>query len=393
MTVPASIATARVDRLLGRTFSLAAFALSVESAVNFFSQLKYLNAIPGLILVGILWCTTIAVIYTLWFGSANYLFMRIHALYMPVLIFTWPFLLIQDVPQDGTFYPWIWWGVDTGWVAIALSFKWRISALYYIVCIGMMQLIFSLPMGGSHSQITLVTDSLYTSLTNACLSVIALLIRHAAQNTDKANYEYIQAQVLQAEAEAKARERLRLDGLIHDSVLTALIRANQAKTEEDAKASAELAAVALKKLSDIQQGVVSEEAIYCSELFDSIIASAKIIDPELEVRKNCAGVVSVPPEQATALTEATIQALHNSLIHAGPKVKRELSLRSTKSAIKIVIKDDGKGFRLSRVNKGRLGLKVSIIGRMRAAGGSAYINSAPGRGATVVLEWENKCSP
>lgn len=390
MKTPATIATARVDKLLGRTFAAGAVALNLESGLNFYGQLQYLNQPLAWLLVSILWATTLGMVYTFWFGSSNYLFVKIHALYIPVLILSWPFLLSQEVPQDGGFYPWIWWGVDTGWVAVALAFKWRTALVYYISCITLMQVFFSLPMGGSHEDLTLVTDSIYTTLTNACLSIIALMIRYAAQKSDAANSEAIQAEVQRAQAEGSAREKLRIDGLIHDSVLTALLSAAQAKSDREAKTSSELAATALVKLSDIQRGDSSKSSLYCGELFDSIIVAAQRINPEIKIKKNCAVSIPVDSETASALTEATIQAVHNSVLHAGAKATRELSLKSTSSALKIVIKDDGVGFRVSQVNRGRLGIRVSIIGRMESAAGSAHVVSSPGQGTTVVLEWDKK---
>jgi len=390
MKTPATIATARVDKLLGKTFSVAAVALSIESGFNFYGQLDYLNQPLAWLMVAILWSTTIATVYTFWFGQSNFMIVQIHALFMPVLILTWPFMLAQEVPQDGTFYPWIWWGVDTGWVAMALSFKWRATVIYYIGCIFFMQVIFSLPMGGSHQDIILITDSLYTLLTNACLSIIALMIRFAAQRSDAANSEAIQAEVLRAEAEGKAREKLRIDGLIHDSVLTALISATHAKNDDEARTSSELAKTALAKLSEIQKGETSQSSLYCGELFDSIILAAQRIYPEIKIKKNCATSIPVDSETASALTEATIQAVHNSVVHAGAKATRELSLKSTSAGLKIVVKDDGVGFRVAQVNRGRLGIKISIIARMESVAGSAHVVSSPGQGTTVILEWEKK---
>jgi signal transduction histidine kinase len=390
MPLSTTIARARVDRLLGRTLALGAIALSLESGLNFYSQLQYLNQPVAWFLAAVLWGTLATVVYTFWFGKANYLYLRIHALYMVVLLLTWPFVLTSEVPQDGSFYPWLWWGLGTGWIAAALSLSWRFALAYYIILIGIMQYIFSQPMGGSHPPISLVTDGLYTFLTNASISVIALMIRHAAIKSDEANAEAIRAEVLQAETEAKAKEKLRLDGLIHDTVLTALISAAQAKNEEEAKASSALAASALQKLSEVQNGTYAQEQVYCSELFDSIILAANRIDPNLKAKKNCQASIAVDSAAVSALTEATIQAIHNSITHAGTNASRELSLKSSKSGIKIVILDDGKGFRVSQVNRGRLGIKVSIIGRMESVGGSAHVMSEPGKGTTVVLEWSKK---
>jgi len=390
MPYVATYARARVDRLIGRTFSAGAIALSIESGLNFYGQLKYLNQPFAWALTLVLWCTTIAFTYSFWFGKANYLYLRIHAIYMAVLILSWPFVLTTAVPQDGSFYPWIWWGLDTAWIAVALSFSWRFALFYYVSLIGLMQLIFSLPMGGSHTWVVLITDSFFTFLTNASISVIALMIRSAANRSDEANSEAIRAEVQQAEAEAKAKERLRLDGLIHDSVLTALISASQAKNAEEAKASAELAGTALRKLSEVQRGDMTQSSVYPSELFDSIILAAERIDPKIKYKKNIGTSISVDAETVSALTEATIQAVHNSLMHAGPNASRELSLKSSSAGIKIVILDDGKGFRVSQVNRSRMGIKFSIIGRMEAVGGSAHVVSQPRQGTTVVLEWSRK---
>jgi signal transduction histidine kinase len=390
MPISATIARARVDRLIGRTFAAGAIALSIESGLNFVGQIHYLNQALAWPLTIILWCTTIALTYSFWFGKANYLFLRIHALYMVVLVFSWPLVISAEVPQDGSFYPWIWWGIDTGWIAVALSFSWRFALVYYVSLIGVVQFMFSLPLGGSHQETVVLTDAIYTFLTNASISVIGLMIRYAADRSDKANSEAIKAEVLQAEAEARAKERVRLDGLIHDSVLTALISATQAKSDEEVKASAELAGTALRKLSEAQNLEGDTESVYCSELFDSIILAAERIDPQIRAKKNCTTSISVDSEAVSALTEATLQAIHNSIMHAGSKASRELSLKSSKAGIKVVILDDGKGFRVSQVNRGRLGIKTSIIGRMQSVGGSAHVVSQPGQGTTVVLEWSNR---
>ena len=90
-----------------------------------------------------------------------------------------------------------------------------------------------------------------------------------------------------------------------------------------------------------------------------------------------------------ALSEATIQAITNSKQHAGPGAECVVRMKGGANGIKIVIKDDGKGFRPSRVPKNRLGLRLSIINRVEAVGGTVKIDSAPGRGSAIILEWNN----
>jgi signal transduction histidine kinase len=42
---------------------------------------------------------------------------------------------------------------------------------------------------------------------------------------------------------------------------------------------------------------------------------------------------------------------------------------------------------MSRVPKNRLGIRVSIIERVELAGGRVFIDSRPGDGANIILEW------
>jgi len=385
-----TFATARVDRLIGRALAAGSILFSLEAFANFYSQLPLLNPTIAWTVIGLLWASTGTFVSSFWFGSANYLYLRIHAIYVACLPLLWPFLVDTPPSSTGTFYPWIWWGMSTGWLAAALSFKLRWVVLYVIGLNVVTQHVFTTTVGGSHSLQTAILDALYTILTNGSVAVIALMLRYAASRSDRANTERIKAAILQAQAEAQARERARLDSLVHDSVLTALISAGNASSSEETKAVSELATVAIERLKSADASYQVSESILCSSLFDSVIAAGLRVDPELDTKKSCLTSFEVNGEIASALTEATIQALQNSVLHAGAKAKRELHLKSSNGTLKIVIIDDGVGFRPSRLPKGRLGIKLSIQGRMDAIGGKAYINSAPLKGTTVVLEWSQQ---
>ena len=391
LTKPGStFATARVDRLIGRALAAGSILFSLEAFANFYSQLPLLNPIVAWTVIGLLWASTASFVVSFWFGSANYLYLRIHAIYVACLPLLWPFLVDTPPSPSGSFYPWIWWGMSTGWLAAALSFKLRLVVLYFIGINVLTHYLFTTPAGGSHSTQTAVLDALYTILTNGSVAVIALMLRYAASRSDKANTERIEAAILQAQAEAQARERARLDSLVHDSVLTALISAGNASSSEETKAVSELATVAIERLKAADANYQVSESILCSSLFDSVITAGLRVDPQLETKKSCLTSFEVNGEIASALTEATIQAIQNSVQHAGAKAKRELHLKSSNGTLKIVIIDDGVGFRPSRLPKGRLGIKLSIQGRLEAIGGKAYINSAPRKGTTIVLEWSQQ---
>ncbi len=385
---PAStFASARVDRLIGRALAAGSVLFALEGFANFYAQLPLLNQPLAWGIMGVLWATTVAYVVTFWFGSANYLYLKIHACYIVLLPLFWLLIVSTNPEVDGNFYPFVWWAMSTGWLAAALSFNLIWVVIYYLVGNVITQYVFSTPIGGSHPVSNLILDGLYTILTNGSVAVIALMLRHAAGKSDIANSQRIEAAILEAQVEAQAKERSRLDALVHDSVLTALISSGSANSKEETLASAELAALAIKRLQSAAGGYEESTSILCSSLFDSVITAVKRIDSDIEHKKTCLTSTEVSGEVAAALTEATIQAVQNSVLHAGSKAKREVHLKSSQGILKIVIKDNGIGFRPNRLPRGRLGIKLSIHGRMESAGGKARIVSAPRQGTTVILEW------
>ena len=384
--IRATFATARVNRLIGQAFAGASILLTAESTLNFISQQRYFFAPLAWAVAGLLWVTTLLYAFSFWFGSARFVYLKIHAIYMFALVAVWPIIVSKPVPVDGKFYPWLWWAVDTGWLAAALSFKLRWTVFYFITLNFVIQVLFSMPVGGSHEGAKLVTDFLFTLLTNGTAAVIALLLRAAAERTDRASAESIQSAILQAKVEAQVKVRERLDALVHDRVLTALISASRADSSAEVKAASDLANSALAKLVEVEN---TEETgtIFVSDLFQAISTAGLNLESNLVISQTQGTNWQLDRQTANAFTEATIQALQNSILHAGQKVQRELILKASDKDLKIVIKDDGRGFRPSRIPKGRLGIRVSVISRVESVGGEVHIASEPGKGATIVLEW------
>jgi signal transduction histidine kinase len=77
--------------------------------------------------------------------------------------------------------------------------------------------------------------------------------------------------------------------------------------------------------------------------------------------------------------------LENVLRHSGTNIA-ELDLGATEDVVSIVVTDNGTGFDPSMIAEDRLGLRASVIERIRSIGGTARIWSTPGEGTSIVME-------
>ena len=84
---------------------------------------------------------------------------------------------------------------------------------------------------------------------------------------------------------------------------------------------------------------------------------------------------------------AAAEAVRNSNRHAHSTTPTTVTVSLDSPKLTVVVADDGRGFDPQTVPADRLGITVSIRDRMAAIGGSADIDSAPGRGTRVSLRW------
>ncbi|MFI5086238.1 MAG: sensor histidine kinase, partial [Actinomycetales bacterium] len=83
-----------------------------------------------------------------------------------------------------------------------------------------------------------------------------------------------------------------------------------------------------------------------------------------------------------ALVQAAREAMLNAVRHAGTAVS--VYIEAGPASTDIFIKDRGPGFDQAAIGADRLGVRESIVGRMKRHGGSAAITSGPG-GTEVAL--------
>ena len=88
-----------------------------------------------------------------------------------------------------------------------------------------------------------------------------------------------------------------------------------------------------------------------------------------------------PSAQTDALLDATAQALLNAVTHGGEPIS--VYCEAGPGKVEVFVRDHGDGFDVQAVPPDRLGIRESIVGRIRRRGGSVEIVSRPGWGTEV----------
>ncbi|MFJ4919290.1 MacS family sensor histidine kinase [Streptomyces sp. NPDC088725] len=100
--------------------------------------------------------------------------------------------------------------------------------------------------------------------------------------------------------------------------------------------------------------------------------------------------VLLPPAAARELAAAVSAALDNVTRHAGADARAWILVEDWPHEVIVTVRDDGPGIpggRLARAEgEGRLGVALSIRGRLRELGGTAELISVPGQGTEVELK-------
>lgn len=383
-----SYAVNRVARMTAKFFSIVLLLSGAETALNAVSQLPHLNAVPALISLAAVLIGQLAIFIDSWFTSEYNWALVTYPIIVAAVLLSWNLQVPAGQPLPDGFQPWIWWALGAASLSAALSMPLIYGATYMVLQPLAWFFIHLQDFGGSASLQRAAQDSIYTFLWSACFAMLLIFLRYEARKVDLANQEVAAAKVRAAHTDAIEQERGRVDALIHDKVLTTLLVAADADTKtkfEHAKTLAEQALFALKSAKT--QSEETDDSVTSYSLFGVFFDRYRGADSGFTFSESGASDLTIPKAVVAALTEATLQAAENSLVHAGSNVERSITLRGTTKKIKIVIKDNGRGFRVSRIPKNRLGVRMSIIQRMESVGGRAIIDSAPGRGTAVILEW------
>ncbi|MEU3414516.1 DUF5931 domain-containing protein [Streptomyces sp. NPDC006658] len=214
------------------------------------------------------------------------------------------------------------------------------------------------------------------------------------------------ARALEIEAATRERERLARD--IHDGVLQvlAMVKRRGAALGGEAAELGRLAGeqeVALRTLvsgglvpvsrvsEDLAEGAVVRAVEEPDD--DGPLDLRALLAPYAGARVSLAepgAPVPLPPGAAREVAAAVGAALDNVRAHAGDGARAWILVEDEPDEIVVTVRDDGPGIPEGRLaqaeGEGRLGVALSIRGRLRDLGGGARIYSVPGQGTEVELK-------
>ena len=379
-------AVKQIDRLTGRVFTIASLATSAEVYYNSLNQQDILSPFWFYLSFGLIVTSQLVNLSNFWWGPANrngYLFQGLSYLFA---FATWPLQAAASAAMPFEHKPWLWWATGSASIAMGMFLpKWWAGA-YMLFVPTSWAFLYASELGSAAKLQFWLTDAVYVALFPATLVALVQLLRNAAAKVDEAYDEALAAQMVRVASETQILEQTRLDSVLYANVFEALKFAAKAKNADEYQQAVQSSKDGLARIENSR--TPQSEEVSTMSLFASLEEVAKRIDPECELAITGSSLTFMPKDVATALSDATVQALTNSIQHAGLKAKRRVRLKGTKRGLKLVISDNGLGFRPSRVPDQSLGFRFVIIRRVESVGGKVRIESEPSKGTTIILEWE-----
>jgi signal transduction histidine kinase len=216
------------------------------------------------------------------------------------------------------------------------------------------------------------------------------------------------ARALEIEATTRERERLARD--IHDGVLQvlAMVQRRGAVLGGEAGELGRMAGeqeIALRTLVsgglvpvsrvslDAAEGAVVRAVEEEPDEDDGAVDLRTLLAPYAAAKVSFAepgAPVPLPAPAAKELAAAVGAALDNVRRHAGADARAWILVEDEPGEVVVTVRDDGPGIPEGRLaqaeGEGRLGVALSIRGRLRHLGGSAELVSIPGQGTEVELK-------
>ena len=180
----------------------------------------------------------------------------------------------------------------------------------------------------------------------------------------------------------REEQRSEMAAHLHDSVLQTL-----ALIQNRAGASSEVARIARAQERELRGWLYDGDEPADSDLPTDLRDYAAALELDYPVHFDVVAAGASAERASGELAAAAREAMLNAARHAGGEVA--VYIEGSAARVDVFVRDRGPGFSLDEVAQDRLGVRESIVARMRRAGGSATVRpGAGGVGTEVHLAFE-----
>jgi hypothetical protein len=312
------------------------------------------------------------------------------ALIYVVALVTWPLAIITPTDHTLDRY-WLYLLITFATATATIAFSLPVAGVYLFAAPILYGVIRVTPQGGNATPLEATLETVYSILIGGAVVLIITLLRAAAAAVDLAQSAALDRYSLAVHAHATEIERVQVDSIVHDSVLTTLLSAARAYSPEAKRIASTMASNAIGHLREAALVTPDDGGtVRLGAVMRRISEAASSMSAPFELRTRDVSAQSMPLQAAEAVYSAAVQAMVNSLQHAGqdPRVSRWVAIRGALPAgIEVEVGDTGAGFSFVDLPAERMGLRVSIVERVTNAGGAVEIDSAVDEGTVISIRW------
>ena len=225
-------------------------------------------------------------------------------------------------------------------------------------------------------------------------NIVLLLLAGAVVGFAAELYEGTRRELAAAlEGAAAVRERERLARDIHDSVLQVLAYVQRRGNElgGEARDLGRMAGEQEARLRGLVSSGTLPEGGAADGDGDEVDVMA-LLRPHVSAGVHLSGPaepVALARDAALDLVAATLACLHNVKHHAGEGAQAWVLVEDEAGDVVVSVRDDGVGILAGRLDEarqqGRMGVSLSVRGRVADHGGTVRVHSAPGQGTEVEM--------
>lgn len=385
----APISRALLDSVLARALGVFALAFGAQAFPYLVGQFDALR--PGWAITiavatyGGFVAVTIAGFVGRWFEVASGF---VAASYLVALV-TWP-LAVVDPGVVQAADPWLWYLCTVATSAAVFATTLPVATVYLFVTPIVYGLVRLTPSGGGVPPAEALLDAVYAIILGGAIVVLVTVLRQAASAVDAAQQTAVARYSSAIREHATELERVQVDAIVHDSVLTTFIQAARAQTPQQRELATTSARNAMAHVATAAVAAPLDASdVPLVDLRDRIAEGARAAAVDVAVSSHGISCHGIPAAAADVLHSAALQAVVNSAQHAGdgPGVRRWVRVEWDDDRTTVEVGDTGVGFDPATAPEGRLGVRVSIVERVEGVGGHAVVDTAPGAGTRIRLVW------